>query len=224
MSLSQLRKLDEKGVTFRSHIDGSAHRDDAGALDRDPGPARFRHPDAARRMRGAAGRSRARSSARWSCRCAGPSAARRPSATSRARRCSASSRAATSPALRVRSAQALTAMDLKGYAIGGLAVGEPQAVMLDMLDVDLSGAAGRQAALSDGRRHARRYPEIGGARHRHVRLRDADAGRAPRPRLSRGAARSTSATPAMPTIRVRSTRKATARPRATIRAPICIIS
>ncbi|WP_163413778.1 tRNA-guanine transglycosylase, partial [Escherichia coli] len=25
MSLAQLRKLDEKGVTFRSHIDGRAH-------------------------------------------------------------------------------------------------------------------------------------------------------------------------------------------------------
>jgi queuine tRNA-ribosyltransferase len=37
--------------------------------------------------------------------------------------------------LRMRSAQALKAMDLKGYSIGGLAVGEPQAVMLDMLDV-----------------------------------------------------------------------------------------
>ncbi len=39
------------------------------------------------------------------------------------------------PALRERSAEALKAMDLKGYAVGGLAVGEPQAVMLDMLDV-----------------------------------------------------------------------------------------
>src|SRR5690606_39134165 len=36
--------------------------------------------------------------------------------------------------LRIRSAQALKAMDLKGYSIGGLAVGEPQAVMLDMLE------------------------------------------------------------------------------------------
>ena len=41
------------------------------------------------------------------------------------------------PDLRIRSAQALTAMDLKGYAIGGLAVGEPQAVMLEMLGVTL---------------------------------------------------------------------------------------
>ena len=39
------------------------------------------------------------------------------------------------PALRVRSAKALSRLDLKGYAIGGLAVGEPQAVMLDMLDI-----------------------------------------------------------------------------------------
>ncbi|MEM0898463.1 MAG: tRNA guanosine(34) transglycosylase Tgt [Pseudomonadota bacterium] len=37
--------------------------------------------------------------------------------------------------LREASACALTAMDLPGYSIGGLAVGEPQAVMLAMLDV-----------------------------------------------------------------------------------------
>jgi queuine tRNA-ribosyltransferase len=37
-------------------------------------------------------------------------------------------------ALRVRSAEALAAMDLKGYAIGGLAVGEPQDVMLRMIE------------------------------------------------------------------------------------------
>jgi queuine tRNA-ribosyltransferase len=37
--------------------------------------------------------------------------------------------------LRRRSAEALAAFGLKGYAVGGLAVGEPQAVMLDMLDV-----------------------------------------------------------------------------------------
>ncbi|MGO4841427.1 tRNA-guanine transglycosylase, partial [Rhizobiaceae sp. 2RAB30] len=36
--------------------------------------------------------------------------------------------------LRIRSAQALSEMRLKGYAVGGLAVGEPQAVMLDMLE------------------------------------------------------------------------------------------
>jgi queuine tRNA-ribosyltransferase len=39
------------------------------------------------------------------------------------------------PELRVKSAQALAAMDLKGYAIGGLAVGEPQDVMLRTIEV-----------------------------------------------------------------------------------------
>jgi queuine tRNA-ribosyltransferase len=38
------------------------------------------------------------------------------------------------PSLRERSAEALSGLGLKGYAIGGLAVGEPQAVMLDMID------------------------------------------------------------------------------------------
>jgi len=37
-------------------------------------------------------------------------------------------------ALRIESATALAALDLKGYAIGGLAVGEPQDVMLRMIE------------------------------------------------------------------------------------------
>ena len=37
--------------------------------------------------------------------------------------------------LRERSAAGLSAMGLKGYSIGGLAVGEPQAVMLEMIEV-----------------------------------------------------------------------------------------
>jgi queuine tRNA-ribosyltransferase len=36
--------------------------------------------------------------------------------------------------LRIESARQLAGMDFHGYAIGGLAVGEPQAVMLDMLE------------------------------------------------------------------------------------------
>jgi queuine tRNA-ribosyltransferase len=39
------------------------------------------------------------------------------------------------PALRVESARELVGMDFRGYAIGGLAVGEPQDVMLAMIDV-----------------------------------------------------------------------------------------
>ena len=37
--------------------------------------------------------------------------------------------------LRIKSANALKSMDMKGYSIGGLAVGEPQEVMLAMLDI-----------------------------------------------------------------------------------------
>jgi queuine tRNA-ribosyltransferase len=37
----------------------------------------------------------------------------------------------TDPELRARSAEALTAMDLPGYAVGGLAVGEPRDIMLE---------------------------------------------------------------------------------------------
>lgn len=93
MSLAQLRKLDENGVTFRSHIDGKPYEmtpersiEIQGLLDSDiqmqldecvalPSPERT-------------------PSAQWNCRCAGPSAARSLSAFSRARRCSASCRAA----------------------------------------------------------------------------------------------------------------------------------
>ena len=76
--------------------------------------------------------------------------------------------------LRARSAEALTAMDFPGYAIGGLAVGEGQAAMLATLDDNHAAAARAQAALSDGRRHTRRYRRKRCARHRHVRLRHAD--------------------------------------------------
>ena len=41
------------------------------------------------------------------------------------------------PDLRIRSATELAAMNLKGYAVGGLAVGEPQDVMLETLDETL---------------------------------------------------------------------------------------
>src|SRR5690606_35305877 len=43
------------------------------------------------------------------------------------------------PALRVESAAALAAIGFDGYAIGGLAVGEPQATMLAMLDITVPG-------------------------------------------------------------------------------------
>src|SRR5690606_38513435 len=43
------------------------------------------------------------------------------------------------PALRTESARALVGMDFQGYAIGGLAVGEPQDVMLQMVETSVAG-------------------------------------------------------------------------------------
>ena len=61
------------------------------------------------------------------------------------------------PDLRERSAGALIDIGFDGYAVGGLAVGEGQAAMLDMVEVATAVAAGGSAALSDGRRHAGRH-------------------------------------------------------------------
>jgi len=134
MSLAKLRKLNEQGVTFRSHIDGAAYKmspersieiqgllgsdiqmqlDECVAL-----PAERAEIERAMEL-----------SLRWAERC------RAAFGTQPGRALFGIVQGGDNPKLRARSAQALRAMDLKGYAVGGLAVGEPQAVMLDMLDV-----------------------------------------------------------------------------------------
>ena len=82
--------------------------------------------------------------------------------------------------LRDESLAGLAEMDFHGYAIGGLSVGEPKEDMMRVLNHIGSEAAGPQAALSDGRRHAGRPGGGRGGRRRHVRLRDADPQRAQR--------------------------------------------
>ncbi|MET3646808.1 tRNA guanosine(34) transglycosylase Tgt [Phyllobacterium ifriqiyense] len=134
MSLAQLRKLDEKGVTFRSHIDGRAYEmtpersiEIQGLLDSDiqmqldecvalPSTPK----DIQRAME---------LSLRWAERC------KIAFGTQPGKAMFGIVQGGDVPDLRIRSAQALKSMDLKGYAVGGLAVGEPQEVMLDMLDV-----------------------------------------------------------------------------------------
>ncbi len=133
MSLAKLRKLDEIGVTFRSHIDGSAHHltpESSTAIQHKldatitmafdectPFPATPDEAAASMRL-----------SMRWAAR----------------------SRAAFTPRpgygqfgivqggiypdLRAESAAALTALGFEGYAIGGLAVGEGQPAMFETLD------------------------------------------------------------------------------------------
>ena len=133
MSLSALRKLDEEGVTFRSHIDGTAHHmspersiEIQGLLGSDIQmqldecvrlPA---EPEAIERAM--------RLSLRWAERC------RAAFGEQPGKAMFGIVQGGDVPALRVESARALVDLDLKGYAIGGLAVGEPQAVMLAMIE------------------------------------------------------------------------------------------
>jgi queuine tRNA-ribosyltransferase len=134
MSLAQLRKLTEKGVTFKSHVDGAAYEmtpersiEIQGLLDSDIQmqldecvalPAEPAEIERAMEL-----------SLRWADRCKVAFGEQPGKAMF------GIVQGGDIAALRERSASALKAMDLKGYAVGGLAVGEPQAVMLDMLDV-----------------------------------------------------------------------------------------
>ena len=125
--------------------------------------------------------------------------------------------------LRGLSAEALIDIGFDGYAVGGLAVGEGQEAMLACLDFAVGHAAGRPAALFDGRRQARRHRRGGRARDRHVRLRASDALRAGRARRSRPTGRSTCAMPASPRTRSRSSPAVRARPAPASPAPMSII-
>ena len=78
--------------------------------------------------------------------------------------------------LRRDCADALTAIPFDGYAIGGLSVGEERPVMFDVTE-QRAAPAGRPAALLHGHRRPRGDPARDRGRHRHVRLRAADAAR-----------------------------------------------
>ncbi|WP_428428714.1 tRNA guanosine(34) transglycosylase Tgt [Pararhizobium sp.] len=134
MSLAGLRKLDEKGVTFKSHVDGALHHmspersiEIQGMLDSD---IQMQLDECVRLPAEPTDIERAMEmSLRWADRC------KTAFGDQPGKAMFGIVQGGDIPALRVRSAQALSELDLKGYAIGGLAVGEPQAVMLDMLDI-----------------------------------------------------------------------------------------
>jgi queuine tRNA-ribosyltransferase len=134
MSLAGLRKLNEKGVTFKSHVDGALHHmspersiEIQGMLDSD---IQMQLDECVRLPAEPADIERAMEmSLRWADRC------KTAFGDQPGKAMFGIVQGGDVPALRVRSAQALSGLDLKGYAIGGLAVGEPQAVMLDMLDI-----------------------------------------------------------------------------------------
>ncbi|MEM7225262.1 MAG: tRNA guanosine(34) transglycosylase Tgt [Pseudomonadota bacterium] len=134
MSLSDLRKITEEGVTFRSHLDGSRHAlsperaveiqallgaDITMVLD-ECTPYPVEEPEAARSME---------RSMRWAARCKESFPARSGYGLF------GIVQGSVFPKQRLASAAALKEVGFDGYAVGGLAVGEGQEIMLEMLDV-----------------------------------------------------------------------------------------
>ena len=133
MSLAKLSKLSENGRDLPVAYRRVAPRTDAGALDGDPAPARLRHPDAVRRMREAACSPRG-GRARDAPFAALGGALEDAFGEQPGRAIFGIVQGGAERDLRIASAGALVDMGFDGYAIGGLAVGEPQAVMLDMIE------------------------------------------------------------------------------------------
>jgi len=137
MSLAALRKLTEEGVTFQSHIDGSKHHLapersmevqvllDSNIIMQLDECIRLPAPDeeVARAMR---------LSYRWAER--SKAAFERLVKPGEGRALFGIVQGGTSPVLRRESAELLAKLDLPGYALGGLAVGEPQHEMLATID------------------------------------------------------------------------------------------
>lgn len=133
MSLAELRKMDEDGVTFRSHVDGSKHRltpersveiqhllgaDVTMCLDEcTPFPATEEQAAASMRL-----------SMRWAKRCRDAFVPREGYGLF------GIVQGSVYPALRAESVAALTSIGFEGYAVGGLAVGEGQEAMFAVLD------------------------------------------------------------------------------------------
>lgn len=137
MSLSKLRKISEDGVRFRSHIDGTEQfltperamdiqrllgSDIQMVLDECPAyPATEAEIEKSLSL-----------SMRWAAR------SKAAFGLQPGRACFGIVQGGVYPALRRRSIQALGEIGFDGYAIGGLAVGERQSVMFDVLDATVS--------------------------------------------------------------------------------------
>ena len=186
-SLSSFRKVEDDGVFFRSHIDGSSHRltpedvmdiqtvlgsdvmmplDECTApgIDRDQASEAVRHTTA-----GSRGRAR-----RWR-EMRGPMTGQ----------LFGIMQGNFYSDLRAQSAAQIAELDLPGYAIGGLSVGEEFPVFRDFLHLIAPAPARGKAEVSHGHRHAPVHPGGRGGGDRPVRLRLPDAHRAKRPGLHR---------------------------------------
>jgi len=73
--------------------------------------------------------------------------------------------------LRAEAVERTVALGFDGYAIGGMAVGEPKPTMLELTARVAAALPADRAPLSHGRRQAGGPGGVGRARRRHVRLR-----------------------------------------------------
>jgi queuine tRNA-ribosyltransferase len=134
MSLSELRKIDGNGVTFRSHLDGAMFAltpERAIEIQTLLGSDIVMQLDECIRLpQPPAELERAmKLSLAWAERCKRAFGTAPPG-----RALFGIVQGGDDRALRAASARALVDMDFSGYAVGGLAVGEPQAVMLAMIE------------------------------------------------------------------------------------------
>jgi len=138
MSLSALRKISEEGVKFQSHIDGHEEflsPERAMAIQRLLGSdiqMVFDECPALPATHGAIEKSMALSM-RWAKR-SKDAFGEQSEEERRGRACFGIVQGGTFTDLRVRSAQALKEIGFDGYAVGGLAVGEPQSAMFETLE------------------------------------------------------------------------------------------
>jgi len=133
MSLAKLRKLDERGVVFQSHVDGSRHEltpERAMEIQRLLGSdIQMQFDECVRLPCARAEADRAmRLSLRWAER------SKTAFGAQPGRAVFGIVQGGVETDLRVESARALTGIGFDGYAIGGLAVGEPQADMLATIE------------------------------------------------------------------------------------------
>jgi len=138
-SLSSLRTVDEDGVEFRSHLDGSTHvftPESVMRIERDLGAdviMQFDHVIPGQSEM-AASRDASERSIRWLARCLDAHMTLETDGEMQA--LFPIVQGGVFPALRREAVAAITGMDdWPGYGIGGLSVGEPKPAMMEMLDV-----------------------------------------------------------------------------------------
>jgi len=133
MSLARLRKIDERGVTFQSHIDGSRHEltpERSMEIQRLLGADIQMQFDECVRL--PCSREEAERAMRLTLRWAERSKSAFGQQAGRA--IFGIVQGGAEKDLRLFSAKSLVEMGFDGYAIGGLAVGEPQEAMLDLVE------------------------------------------------------------------------------------------